>query len=124
MKAEIWVKELANGQADILLGCWGNRARNCEKVAFVTSGLTAIIVLKEDQWESVAFSQSEPPVIEPETWTTVRVDVRGRTLTASCGDKPLLTYEMADEDVRLDGRWGFGNFDSVVRFRNWKAGPP
>ncbi|MBI2922924.1 MAG: hypothetical protein HYY18_17860 [Planctomycetes bacterium] len=123
VSAEIWVQELANGQADILLGCWDDRARNFVKVAFVTSGLTAILVLKEDQWERVAFSQSDPPVVEPETWTTVRVDLRGRTLTASCGDRELLTYEMADEDVRLDGRWGFGNFDSVVRFRNWKAGP-
>ena len=121
VQAEVWIQDLANGQADIVIGAWDDRARNMVKVAFMKSGMTALLVLKEDRWERAAFSQSAPVAIPAETWKAVRVEIEGRTVRALVDDKPVLEHQIADEDVRLDGRWGFGNYDSSVRFRRWKV---
>jgi hypothetical protein len=121
IEAEVWIQDLANGQADIVVGAWDDRARNMVKIAFMKSGLTAILVLKEDHWERASFSQSAPIAVPAESWKTVKVEIEGRTLRAFVDGAPMLEHEVSDEDVRLDGRWGFGNYDSSVRFRNWKV---
>ncbi|MCE9582292.1 MAG: hypothetical protein K8T20_07350 [Planctomycetes bacterium] len=119
--AEVWIQDLANGQADIVIGAWDDRARNLVKVAFMKGGVTALLVLKEDKWERIAFTQSTPPAIPAATWKSVHVEIAGRKVRACVEGKEVLDFELADEDVRLDGRWGFGNFDSSVRFRKWKV---
>lgn len=124
--AEVWIQDVAKGQADLLVGCWDDRARNFVKASFLRNGLTAILVLKEDQWKRVAFAECEEgrkPAVPVETWTRVSVSVRGRRVTASVGGVELVSAEIGDEDVRLDGRWGLGNYDSSVRFRDWRAEP-
>ncbi len=124
IEAEAWIQDFANGQADIVLGAWDDRARNLVKVAFMKSGVTALLVLKEDRWERAAFAQSAPVAVPAETWKPVRVQVSGRTIRAFVDGKQTLEHTIDDEDVRLDGRWGFGNFDSSVRFRRWKISTP
>ncbi|KAF0246942.1 MAG: hypothetical protein FD180_301, partial [Planctomycetota bacterium] len=119
--AEVWIQDLANAQADVVIGAWDDRARNMVKIAFMKSGMTALLVLKEDRWERVAFSQSAPVAVPAETWKPVRIEIEGRTVRAFVDGKAVLEHEVADEDVRLDGRWGFGNYDSSVRFRRWKV---
>ena len=59
-----------------------------------------------------------------DTWKPVKVQVAGRTIRAFVDGKQTLEHTIEDEDVRLDGRWGFGNFDSSVRFRRWKISTP
>ncbi len=124
VSSEVWVQDLASGQADILLGGWDDRARNFVKVAFVKTGIVALLVLKEEVWTRVAMAQAPTPPVSPETWTRIAVEIRGRRVLASAGDTVVLEHELDDDDVRLDGRWGFGNFDSSVRFRNWKVETP
>ena len=119
--AEVWIQDLANGQADVILGGWDDRARNFVKVAFVRSGLVSILILKEDVWIKAASIQTTPAAVPAEKWRTVRISIEGRTIKVGTAKQDLLAYEVKDEDVRLDGRWGFGNFDSSVRFRNWKV---
>lgn len=124
IEAEVWIQDLANAQADVVFGGWDDRARNLLKVAFMGNGITALLVLKEDKWERVAFTQSTPPAVPAGSWKRVKVELAGRTVRASADGRVVLEHAVADEDARFDGRWGFGNFDSSVRFRRWKVATP
>jgi hypothetical protein len=121
VSADVFVHSLGSGQADLCFGAWDDRARNFLKLSFVKDGLTALLVQKDEVWERVAITHSDPPAVPAGEWRRVRVEIAGRTVRAFAGGKQVLEHAIADPDVRLDGRWGFGNFDSRSRFRNWSV---
>jgi hypothetical protein len=121
ISAELWVQDFAGVQADVLFGCWDDRGRNFVKIAFVADGLTAVLVLRDDKWDRLAFRQSARPPLKPGAWTPVSVALSGRTVTVTAAGREILSTEIDEPDVRFDGRWGFGNFDSRSRFRNWSV---